>query len=99
MEDKIILTEYGRESLMVKLKTSLRFYNDEERRPVGYPINERMLGFPKWRVNSKEELYGRIIELSHLLNIELRKEIEVIGSGEDKLKKESLKIIGEDDGS
>jgi len=85
-------TDHGIAALRTKLETSLRFYNEEEDKPVKYPIEMIMLGFPKWKVKSREELYGRIIELAHLLDLGLEEEIikEKI-NGKEKINKK-LKI-------
>lgn len=75
---KIHFTEKGIKALRKKLETSLRFYNEEEKEPVKYPIEHTMLGFPKWRVDSREELRGRIMELAQLLNLGLKEEKVII---------------------
>ena len=83
-------TEKGLEALKVKLKTSIRFYNDEEKNPITYPFDLQILGFENWQVNSKEELGNRVKELAQIIGgVQIKQETEIIknSTGESKIVK------------
>ncbi|MCK4827673.1 hypothetical protein KA005_68735 [bacterium] len=85
-------TGEGVAALRVKLETGLRFYNEEEKEPVKYPLDFRMLGFPQWLVDSREELKGRVIELAHLLNLGLKEETIKEKKDGEEIRIKKLKI-------
>lgn len=85
-------TEKGLETLKSKLKTSIRFYNDEETKPVTFPFCHMMFGFEKWQVNSKEELKCRIKELAQIIGgVQIKEETEIIKNSDGEVKMVKLR--------
>jgi len=68
-------TKKGIELLNNRLKTLIRLYDSA----TFYPLNLEFNGMPRLMVKSKEELYGRILEIKDFLmimSIELIKEVK-----------------------
>ncbi len=88
-------TEKGIETLKVKLKTSITFYNDEETNPVIYPFSHQMFGFcGEWQVDSKEELKNRIKELAQIIGgVQIKEETEIIKSSTGEVKISKLRYV------
>ena len=81
-------TSEGLEALKTKLKTSVRFFNEQK----DYPFKHKMLGFADWKVESKEELYYRIKELQQLTGMQIKEVKEEIVTSEGTKTKVVLKI-------
>ncbi len=96
---KKYFTDDGIKALKKKLESSLRFYNEEEKNPVKYPIKHTMFGFPEWIVDSKEELRGRIMELTQMLNIGLTEEKTVTKDSNEESRIINKIKLEEKDGS
>lgn len=79
-EESKYFTERGIKALETRLKNFVIFYNEEEK----YPFQKLLYSFPRLSIESKSELFGRIRELSQLLN----KKVKIIkmSNGKEKIE-------------
>lgn len=90
-KQKEYFTPHGIKTLREKLASSVKYYNDPK--GISNIKKVKMIGFSKWEVDSKEELYFRIKELVHILgDIKLTEEIETTKIGVQINKNKILKM-------
>jgi len=77
----------GWDALNTKLKTSVKFFNEQE----VYPFSHKMLGYAEWSVESQDELYGRIKELQQLTGIPIKEKIHTAMVDGNEIK--SMELI------
>lgn len=61
-------TEKGSETLKTRLKTLIRLFNENN----AWGKELIMLGFPKLKIDDREECFGRIKELSELTQTQIK---------------------------
>lgn len=64
-------TDEGLKALEARIKSLISIYNNND-----LPFREYCLGFGKLSIDTKEELFGRIKEMSDLIGFVFRKERE-----------------------
>ena len=74
--------EYKIETLREKLKSLIKLYNNGK-----YPIKVRILGFGNLKIDSREELLGRIRELAELTQTNYMPETEIIKNDDGSITK------------
>ena len=67
---KRILTDVGRSELENLLKNLKNLLDDRNKIKNGYPFQTTILGYGKWRIDSRNELFGKIEMLENLINID-----------------------------
>lgn len=80
---KLQFTEKGLEDMRTRFKTLIRLFNEEK-----FNLNAYILGFGEINIESKEELLGRIKELSEILgeNFKIEKTLIKLEDGTTKQK-------------
>lgn len=86
-------TEKGAKDLLTKLKTTIRFYNEDSEWEKLKNNKPKMLGFPDWNVEIREELYGRIKELAQLLGANLNENIQIEATETEKIEKKKIEFV------
>lgn len=78
-------TKEGIEVLDKRIKELIIIFNRSD-----FPINQKMWGFPKLNIKSKEECEGRIRELCDIIGAEYTKKTEISKIGNKEIQKEVI---------